>query len=80
MLSTPNKKQFLCIPKLLQPPALRWAVVFRTPFCRQIARRTMATAMAKRLEGKTIVITGASSGIGKSTGLNAISQLHAHQR
>jgi len=30
-------------------------------------RRTMATAMAKRLEGKTIMITGASSGIGWST-------------
>ncbi|KAB8078182.1 hypothetical protein BDV29DRAFT_166633 [Aspergillus leporis] len=32
-----------------------------------IPKRTMATAMAKRLEGKTIVITGASSGIGRST-------------
>ncbi|PYH83811.1 NAD(P)-binding protein [Aspergillus uvarum CBS 121591] len=30
-------------------------------------RRTMASAMAKRLEGKTIVVTGASSGIGRST-------------
>jgi 3-hydroxy acid dehydrogenase/malonic semialdehyde reductase len=29
----------------------------------------MATAMAKRLEGKTIVVTGASSGIGRSTAL-----------
>ncbi|KAI1740143.1 hypothetical protein F4680DRAFT_419796 [Xylaria scruposa] len=32
-----------------------------------IASRTMATAVAKRLAGKTVVITGASSGIGRST-------------
>lgn len=39
----------------------------------------MATAMAKRLEGKTIVVTGASSGIGKSTGLSAASVLDKHR-
>src|SRR3954464_14325321 len=50
------------------------------PFCRtpfQFTRtlstltrpRTMATAVSKRLEGKTILITGASSGIGRSTAL-----------
>ena len=33
----------------------------------------MATAIAKRLEGKIILVTGASSGIGKSTGLSAVS-------
>jgi len=33
----------------------------------RIPKRTMATAIGKRLEGKTIVITGASSGIGRST-------------
>lgn len=32
-----------------------------------VRRRTMSSAIAKRLEGKTIVITGASSGIGRST-------------
>lgn len=29
-------------------------------------KRTMATAMAKRLEGKTVLVTGASAGIGRS--------------
>lgn len=29
----------------------------------------MSTAMAKRLEGKTVVVTGASSGIGRSTAI-----------
>ncbi|KAI0470378.1 hypothetical protein F4859DRAFT_486559 [Xylaria cf. heliscus] len=33
----------------------------------RIASRTMASAVAKRLAGKTVVITGASSGIGRST-------------
>ncbi|KAL4794519.1 hypothetical protein BDV19DRAFT_364750 [Aspergillus venezuelensis] len=53
---------------------LRTTSAFTTPF-QQTApifgpaffRRTMASAMAKRLEGKTVVITGASSGIGRST-------------
>lgn len=34
-----------------------------------LTRTIMATAMGKRLEGKTIVITGASSGIGRSTAM-----------
>ena len=34
-----------------------------------ITKRAMASAMGKRLEGKTIVVTGASSGIGRSTAM-----------
>ncbi|KAI0416570.1 hypothetical protein F5X98DRAFT_180254 [Xylaria grammica] len=33
----------------------------------QLASRTMSSAVAKRLAGKTVLITGASSGIGRST-------------
>ncbi|PWY96609.1 NAD(P)-binding protein [Aspergillus sclerotioniger CBS 115572] len=40
---------------------------FRTAVQPTFVKRTMATAMAKRLEGKTILVTGASSGIGRST-------------
>src|SRR5436305_11464654 len=39
------------------------------PHIRPLVQRTMATAMGKRLAGKTIVITGASSGIGRSTAM-----------
>ncbi|KAL4943272.1 hypothetical protein BDV06DRAFT_190413 [Aspergillus oleicola] len=53
---------------------LRTTSAFTTPshqttliFGPAFFRRTMASAMAKRLEGKTIVVTGASSGIGRST-------------
>lgn len=34
-----------------------------------VFKRAMASAMGKRLEGKTIVVTGASSGIGRSTAM-----------
>lgn len=40
-----------------------------TPLCTLFNRRTMASAAAKRLTGKTILVTGASSGIGRSTAL-----------
>ncbi|KAL2058372.1 hypothetical protein ABVK25_001100 [Lepraria finkii] len=60
---------FLSFSNLLKCPASKPAFILRTPFSFEIARRTMATAMAKRLEGKTIVVTGASSGIGKSTAM-----------
>lgn len=40
----------------------------KLPFTPDIYKRAMASAAAaKRLEGKTVVITGASSGIGRST-------------
>lgn len=53
-------------------PLLRTSRFFRTLSALTLAPRlapfrTMASAVAKRLEGKTIVITGASSGIGRST-------------
>lgn len=46
-----------------QPPR----IVQSQLFSNRNLKRTMASAVAKRLEGKTVVITGASSGIGYST-------------
>lgn len=43
---------------------------FPQPFLNCLStKRAMASAMGKRLEGKTIVVTGASSGIGRSTAM-----------
>ncbi|KAK4651594.1 hypothetical protein QC762_602210 [Podospora pseudocomata] len=49
--STKSNARFILAP-LFTPPSIT---------------RTMSSAVAKRLEGKTVVITGASSGIGRST-------------
>jgi 3-hydroxy acid dehydrogenase / malonic semialdehyde reductase len=58
------------IPSIAYSPRIIAHRALRAPafFCnlRQVSR-TMASAVAKRLEGKTILITGASSGIGRST-------------
>jgi 3-hydroxy acid dehydrogenase/malonic semialdehyde reductase len=63
------------IKKIPHMPSLRKTThFFRTlsalksprPFNQQL-RKMASAAMSKRLEGKTIVITGASSGIGRST-------------
>ncbi|KAI2473559.1 NAD(P)-binding protein [Annulohypoxylon bovei var. microspora] len=56
---------------VLSPPHPRTALIQSLrPLSSRLetaGRRAMSSAVAKRLEGKTIVITGASSGIGKST-------------
>ena len=67
MCSTSVCRKLLSLSTLRKSPGTDLASILRTPFSKT-ARRTMATAMAKRLEGKTIIVTGASSGIGKSTG------------
>ncbi|KAI9728202.1 MAG: hypothetical protein M1828_004663 [Chrysothrix sp. TS-e1954] len=52
-------------------PSLRKANALQTIFrtSKDIRRAMSAAAMSSRLEGKTIVITGASSGIGRSTAM-----------
>lgn len=64
MLFNRTFRTFACLPKFSVLSGNFFPVVDRS----SIRKLTMATAMAKRLEGKTIVVTGASSGIGKSTG------------
>lgn len=54
-------------PTQLSAPYLSTTNLFARAAHPTSIRRTMASAMAKRLEGKTILVTGASSGIGKST-------------
>lgn len=49
--------------RVLQSPRIALSQVLSN----RSLKRTMASAVAKRLEGKTVVITGASSGIGYST-------------
>jgi len=55
----PSTQFFRTLTALKTPPRIP------NPASQQL--RTMASAMSKRLEGKTIVISGASSGIGRST-------------
>ena len=46
------------------------AITATAPLLQSVPVRAMsAAAMSKRLEGKTVLITGASSGIGRSTAL-----------
>ena len=72
MFSIPVGRNLLSFCKLSKPVIhFKRNTLVNNPTIAQIIRRTMATAMGKRLEGKTIVVTGASSGIGKSTGLSA---------
>jgi 3-hydroxy acid dehydrogenase / malonic semialdehyde reductase len=54
---------------LLTPNALRKVSLSPRLANPTLLRAMTSSAMSKRLEGKTIVITGASSGIGKSTAI-----------
>lgn len=54
---------------LLPPNALRNIPLFPKLVNPTLLRTMASSVMSKRLEGKTVVITGASSGIGKSTAM-----------
>ncbi len=54
---------------LLNPSRLRNISLFPKLTNPTVLRSMASSAMSKRLEGKTIIITGASSGIGKSTAI-----------
>jgi hypothetical protein len=65
-IATTTKKLFGCIKASLLSRTIGAPYQLVNP---RIHKRMMASAMGKRLEGKTVVITGASSGIGRSTAL-----------
>jgi 3-hydroxy acid dehydrogenase/malonic semialdehyde reductase len=54
---------------VLQSPKSFRDVSLSSKLATTILRTMASSAMSRRLEGKTIVVTGASSGIGKSTAL-----------
>lgn len=56
----------LTLHRLLQPAV---PPLFSNPSCPRLQLSTMSSAMARRLSKKTILITGASVGIGRSTAL-----------
>lgn len=63
MLSLRSARQFSRTISALKKPLPTYKSIHRS------VRNMASSAMSKRLEGKTIVVTGASSGIGRSTAM-----------
>lgn len=70
MLITPYRRSILIFSNFVKRPSPGSQTISKFLPTSQTAKRRMTSAMAKRLEGKTVVVTGASSGIGRSIGLS----------